>query len=376
MNRKAVIIGGGIAGLSAGIALRDAGWDIALYEQAPQLTAMGAALSIWPNAVAALDRLGCGEVLRNMAPRLDQFGVSLASGTPVFLQNVGKVAAGQTAYLPSRTLLQQILLEQLGDDAIRFDHQLDGFNSTPGGVEVSFSNGHVAQGDLLIAADGIWSKIAQSVIGNTPIHTGYGGMLGMCPPLAAWPDTATGVEYWGRGERMGLFDHGVAGKYWFYMHNQHKDQSMGSLTTKAIARQVQGWPPALKAAVEATPPSGLTPFSVHAKPPPNRLGAGRIICVGDAAHAMEPNLGQGACQALEDAVALGMAAKELNLHAILPAFERRRLKRVRKFVKMSAQGSLVMHRFPALVSLFQLAPVRAIFRRSVRAQLGGLFRSS
>jgi 2-polyprenyl-6-methoxyphenol hydroxylase-like FAD-dependent oxidoreductase len=373
VQQKAIIVGAGIAGLAAGIALSDAGWDVALYEQAPNLTAMGAALSIWPNAVTALDRLGCGDAFQATTPRLDHFGVSLSSGVPIFFQTVNDVAPGRKAYLPSRTQLQTILLDRLGSDVVHLDHQLSDFSSTPDGVAARFSNGQVATGDLLVAADGIWSKIAQSVIGDAPHHTGYGGLLGMCPPIQSQPDANTGIEYWGPRARLGLFDHGDAGKYWFYMRNEPTGPAATELTREFVAQELSAWPRALREAVEATPLSGITPFSVHAKPPPKRLGKGNIICVGDAAHAMEPNLGQGACQALDDAVALGVAARGPDVSGILGQFEQARLKRVRRFVKLSAQGSLVAHRFPALLTAFRFGPVRAMFAGGVRAQIGSLY---
>jgi 2-polyprenyl-6-methoxyphenol hydroxylase-like FAD-dependent oxidoreductase len=373
VTQTAIIIGGGIAGLSAGIALRDAGWDIEVYEQAPALTAMGAALSLWPNAVDAMDRLGCGEAFRAIAPRLDHFGIGLSSGQTVTLQTVSDIAPGRTAYLPSRTQLQSVLAGRLGGDVVRLGHVLKDFNAGVQHVEARFENGHVARGDLLIAADGIWSRIALATTGGVPRHAGYGGLLGMCPPLEHYPDTATGIEYWGRGMRMGVFDHGDAGKYWFYMRNEPDGPAAQNLTTTDVARALAAWPAALRDVVAATPAANVTPFSVHAKPPPRRLGVGRIICVGDAAHAMEPNLGQGACQALEDAVALGTAAKGVNAMHVLPAFEQARLKRVRMFVSVSAQGGLIAHRFPSLLPLLGWTPIKKLAAMAIRLRLPALY---
>lgn len=110
----------------------------------------------------------------------------------------------------------------------------------------------------------------------------------------------------------------------------------------------------------------LIAFVVHARPAPRRLGHGRIVCIGDAAHAMEPNLGQGGCQGIEDAVALGVAAARCTPDAVLPAFQRMRLARIRGFVRCSAEGRLDAH---------GMRPVRAAWCTLLRAAPGSLHRT-
>jgi 2-polyprenyl-6-methoxyphenol hydroxylase-like FAD-dependent oxidoreductase len=110
----------------------------------------------------------------------------------------------------------------------------------------------------------------------------------------------------------------------------------------AVLARARGWPPSVAEAVAATPPGRLIPFAIRAAPAPRRLGMGRIVRVGDAAHAMEPDLGQGACQALEDVAALGAVAA-LPPDRMLAAFERLRLARVRTLVRRSAGGSAGAH---------------------------------
>jgi 2-polyprenyl-6-methoxyphenol hydroxylase-like FAD-dependent oxidoreductase len=373
MSNRAIIIGAGIAGLSAGIALRDAGWSVAVYEQAPKLEAMGAALSIWPNAVAALDQLGCGDAFRKVAPELELIQLARSNGTSIFANLISDVLPGQRGYLPSRTDLQNVLAQRLGGDCLHLGHQLANWRTDERGVEVGFENGHIAHGDLLIAADGIWSRIAGDVLGSSGKHTGYGGVLALSDPVASVPNQAMGTEYWSSGARFGLFDHVGNRKYWFYMRNEPDGPSAKDVKLDDVRRAVAGWDAPILATIDATPEAGLIPFSIHAKPPPKKLGQGRVICVGDAGHAMEPNMGQGGCQALEDAVALGIAARDQDAPAILKRFERMRLKRVRSFVKLSAQGGLVSHRFPALIPLLATRGVSALFGAGARRQLPNLY---
>ena len=125
------------------------------------------------------------------------------------------------------------------------------------------------------------------------------------------------------------------------MLDEAEASASAALTMRDVTARLGEWPREVRVAVEATPAERLIPFSIHAKPPPTRLGQGRIICVGDAAHAMEPNLGQGGCLAIEDAVALGAAAQAGPPGEMLARFERLRLKRVRQFVRLSAEARLL-----------------------------------
>ncbi len=371
---KAIIIGAGIAGLSAAISLRQCGCDVELYEQAPAFTPMGAALSMWPNALAALDRLGCGEDVRAIAAPLSTVALAQADGRDITRFDVSKIVPGHSGYLPTRTELHTILLARLGDVVSKLGHRLASWSQDEDGVLASFADGHVAQGDLLIAADGIWSSIAREVSGVEPRHSGYGGVLALSDPVPGFPATGTGVEFWGRKQRLGVFDLSDGRKYWFFMRNEHDPAEAQTITLTEIEQTVDKWPDAVRATVAATPESRLIPFSVHAKQPPRLLGAGRVILVGDAAHAMEPNMGQGACQALEDAVALGVAALPGKADLVLSRFTAMRLNRVRRFVALSRQGSFVPHHLPAPLATASIAAMRVAFTPLAARQMRSLYR--
>ncbi len=374
MARRAIIIGAGIAGLSTAIALRNVGWDVVLYEQAPALEPMGAALSLWPNAMAALTALGCDQRIRGEAQPLIELALIERDGRMISPANVESAMPGGKAYLPERTLLQSALLDGLGGIDPHLGHRVMGFADHGDSVSVAFDNGVQATGDLLIAADGIWSAIATQVVGTVPHHAGYGGVLALSDPVPDHPSTGYGGEYWGQRERFGLIDLPHNRKYWFYMRNESDPEEARRLTHAAIAARMQYWAEPIQAAIAATPADRLIPFSIHARPAPKRLGKGRIICVGDAAHAMEPNLGQGGCQALEDAVALGVAARAADVGAILPHFEKLRLKRIRAVVGLSAQGGIVPHHLPHWLSKLSRSGMRYVFPIVVRRTQSVLFK--
>jgi 2-polyprenyl-6-methoxyphenol hydroxylase-like FAD-dependent oxidoreductase len=372
--RRAIIVGAGIAGLSAGIALRQAGWAVEIYEQAPALVPMGAALSLWPNAMAALDQLGCGDAIRAIAQPLMAPILADSKGRLIAELNVGRVLPDSEAFLPRRSELQSALLAGFGHGRLQLGHTLAGCSQDANTVSVSFENGAQAAGDLLVAADGIWSNVAKDLLGVEARHTGYGGVLALSGPVPSCPSAGRGGEYWGVGERFGVFDLKAGRKYWFFMRNEQDAFQTQALTLAVIRARAAAFPAAVRTAIDATDAVALIPFSIHAKPSPNTLGKGRFICVGDAAHAMEPNLGQGGCQAIEDAVALGVATRSTDTLEILPCLEAMRLKRIRQFVTLSTQGAMIPHRLPNPLAEIGRSVLRAAFPLLGPRQMRGLYR--
>jgi 2-polyprenyl-6-methoxyphenol hydroxylase-like FAD-dependent oxidoreductase len=167
-------------------------------------------------------------------------------------------------------------------------------------------------------------------------------------------------EYLARGERFGILGLPLHQRYWYYMQDQAEGQPPP--TFDFLADRARQWDPIVAETVGATSPADLIPVSIHARNPPLRLGQGRIICIGDAAHAMEPNTGQGACQALEDAAALGAIARHAAVLDILPALEKARLTRVRQISREARISRYIAHgpaiaQF-ALRSLISILPAR------------------
>lgn len=370
---SAIIVGAGIGGLSAAIALSRAGWRVSVHEQAERLVPMGAALSLWPNAIDALDSLGLHDDLRRIGEPVDIVAVAEPDGTPITSFRVSDCLPGQTGLMVTRSDLQSILLAGLGPVPLHLGHRLVAWQQDARGVAVQFEDGAEARADLLVAADGIWSAVAKEITGVAARHAGYGGLLALSDAVPDHPAQALGIEFWAPGERFGQFDIREGRKYWYFMRNEADPSGSGAMTVEA-AEQAHRWTEPARAAIAATPADKIVRFSIHAKPPPRSLGRGRIILLGDAAHAMEPNLGQGACQAIEDAVALGAAARKQEPDAVLPVYERMRLRRVRRFVSLSHQGSMVAHRMPRWQMAVARLMMRTIFGPLTPFQIRRLYR--
>jgi 2-polyprenyl-6-methoxyphenol hydroxylase-like FAD-dependent oxidoreductase len=340
MAKSAIIVGGGIAGLSAGIALRQAGYDITLFEQASELVPVGAAISIWGNAMAGLDWLGCGEALRERAVPVRKVLLTQVDGRSLF----GPVdMARSDGWLPLRSDLQDVLLARFGRADCRLGTRVEALVERGGRVFAQAGGETLAEADLAVAADGIHSRIATDLLGNAPVYRGYGAVMGIGVPPDDGYEPGLAQEIWAARDRFGLLDAGHGRRYWFYMAPFAHAEAIAAIGHAAIAERAQAWPGAMQAAVRHTAENSLIRIPICSRPTPRAMGRGRVICIGDAAHAIEPNQGQGGCQAIEDAWLLGLLARRLPPEALLAGFQSRRLPRVRGYWRDSALVGLAAH---------------------------------
>lgn len=294
---------------------------------------MGSAISIWGNAMAGLDWLGCGDALRERAVHVRKLLLSLLSGRTLF----GPVdVSALDGWLPMRSTLQDALLTRLGRGSCRLGRRVDHVHEERGKVIASASGEAVAEVDLAVVAEGIHSAIASRLLGNPPKYRGYSAVIGVADSPDDGFEPGLAQEVWGRRERFGLLDAGDGRRFWFNMKPFDRPEDVASIAHATILERAGRWPEAVRAAVARTPPESLVRIPIRSRAMPRTLGLGRVICIGDAAHAMEPNQGQGGCQAIEDAWLLGVLAQRLPPEAILPELEARRLPRVRGYWRDSA----------------------------------------
>ena len=369
MRGSAIVVGGGIAGLSAAIALRRAGYEVTLFEQAPKLEPIGAAISIWGNAMAGLDWLGCGDAVRERSVQVTRLGLTALGGRTLF----GPVGvADLDGWLPSRSDLQDALLARLAPAVCRLGIRIDEV-AEQGGKAIARAGGEtLAEADLAVVADGIHSSIATTLLGNAPVYRGYGAVIGIGQPPDDGLEPGLAQEVWGERDRFGLLDAGDGRRYWFYMAPFARAGDVAAVEHAAIVERGVAWPAAVRAAVAGTAPDSLIRIPIRSRPMPRAFGSGRVICIGDAAHAMEPNQGQGGCQGIEDAWLLGTLAQRLPPGALLAELQARRLSRVRGYWRDSAIVGRAAHspsafERGALRTMLALAP-KGLDRRGIAAR--------
>ncbi len=353
-NQKSVLIaGGGIGGLAAGIALQQTGWKVTIFEQAAEIKALGAGLTLWSNAVKALYRLG-------MQPELAEMGLAALAGG--FFTPKGQLLAGisyaellEKYGAPSlavhRADLLGALLNKLEPGSLRLGARLLDFSQDSQGVRAAFSNGETAQAGLLIGADGIHSRVREQLFGSFRLHyAGYTAWRGVAPVTASAKTFSAG-ETWGKGQRFGLVPLNQQRVYWFATANRPEKEADDPANRQAELKWLfAGWHFPIGELIETTPAGSILRNDIYDLPPLKKWTVGRVTLLGDAAHPMTPNLGQGACQAIEDALVLaGCLAKPAGIEAALHEYEKLRRPRTARIVKKSRQvGAVGQWRNPLL----------------------------
>lgn len=363
---RIIIVGAGIGGLCAAIALRQAGHEVAIYEKTPEMREVGAGLSLWANALTALDRLGLGAaVAATGSPALsgaarDDRGRIL---TPIQAE-----AAGPAVVL-HRGELQMLLLGAVAEPAVRTGATCTGFEEGPEDVRVWFSNGEVATGDLLVGADGLHSVIRAQLHGSQPpAYAGYTAWRGVTAFDLA---PGEGGESWGRGQRFGIVPMSCGRVYWFAVANAPEGEEDPLPGRKArLLRRFRNWHAPIADVIAATEESAILRNDIYDRPPLKHWSSARVTLLGDAAHPTTPNLGQGACQAIEDAVVLGQCLGQgSGAAAALRQYDSARIPRTTRIVMTSRRFGQVAQMENPLLCRLRNALLRAIPARVAERQI-------
>ena len=336
---KAIVVGGGIGGMTAALSLLKHGTGVEVYEKAQRMTEIGAGLQIAASATRVLVGLGLGGELARLGVPAEGIDMrDLRSDRPLYSVPLGKAAAdryGETFYQVHRPDLLEMLVNALPDTALQLGERAIGFEQDPGGVTVHFESGRETRGDLLVGADGIHSMVRRGLFGEQEpefsriiawralIPAERAVHLDLPPDCHVWlgPDRSA-VVYWVHGGALLNFvgmvpsDEATAESW----------TAVGDLG--AMRRSYEGCTPRLREIVELVEKPFITGY--YFRYPLERWSEGRVTILGDAAHPMHPFLAQGACQAIEDAGVLGhvLAANGgQRVPEALAEYERRRLDR-------------------------------------------------
>lgn len=335
MARKAILIGGGIGGLAAAIGLKGAGFEVEVFEQAAALAEVGSGISLWRNALAALDRLGVFGRLRALGIAGQEGAIYRPDGRLLARMEAprgGGASPGGAILLLHRAELHRVLLDAAGLDVVRTGARCVGIDQDEAGVTARFADGREARGDLLVGADGLRSVVRKALVDpSPPRYAGYTVYRG----IAAFdPAKVVPGETWGRGLRIGRW--GLAGgrSYWYASHAVPEGRGDPAAGRKAgLLALFRGWHAPVGDLIAATDEAAILRTDIYDRRPLSRWGVGRATLLGDAAHPMTPDLGQGACQAIEDAAILADCLRTPgDIPAALRAYESRRIPRTARVV--------------------------------------------
>ncbi|HKG60529.1 MAG TPA: FAD-dependent monooxygenase [Pyrinomonadaceae bacterium] len=289
------IIGGGIGGLTAALALQQSGFQAEVFEQAPELLEVGAAIAIWSNAMSVLQHVQLAEKIFEYAGVVEELRWMDENG--FLLNRVSISDAASPAVALHRSDLQRTLRQALPQSTIHLAHTLVSHQQHGDRMIATFANGNSVESDFLIGADGVHSRVrAQFINDGEPVNRGYTIWRGTSPITPAAIPPGIGMELYGRGKRFGIGPVGLGRTGWWAAANTDYTDRFTDLFV--------GWYAPVMELIEATPPASILKTGATDREPNKRWGAGRMTLLGDAIHPTTPNLGQGGCQAMEDALVL------------------------------------------------------------------------
>lgn len=354
--KKISVIGGGIGGLCAALALQRTGFQVTVYEKTNHLSSAGAGIGLGPNAVKALIHLGLKEQINKHCNALNRFTIQSQRGTILSDINFAKLASksgvGNAAI--HRAELHKILRESLDAGTIQLDKKCIDVIQDEHGVTLHFDDGDSIRTDLVIAADGIHSTIRKKLLPHSSIrYSGYTCWRSVVP-YDYGDQKHRSSEIWGQEGRFGYIPLSQGQVYWFAcINSEANDPVRSAYTADHLLRVFNNFPYPVKKLLQAASNNRLIHNDIYDIQPLQQFAFGRIVLLGDAAHATTPNMGQGAGQAMEDAVVLGQCMQlESNFNDALQLYEQRRLQRTRKIIEKSRQiGSVSQWSHPALIQL-------------------------
>lgn len=364
MTRQAIVVGGGIGGLAAAAALRRIGWQAIVLERAAELREIGAGMSQAPNALRALEALGVGEQARAAGvPTHASGNLRLSDGRYLQRARPGDASALLAFH---RADLQRVLLEAVPDGWVRTGAEVTAVRQDDDGVTVA-CDGVEASGELVVAADGIRSTVRRLLWPDAPPprFLGRTAWLGIAE-VAGVPGSIT----LGRGGYFLIHPVGRGRAYWAYVITADQPDVRYEDEKAEVARRVATWHEPIPELIEATPAEAVIHIDICDLDPLPTYVRGRVALLGDAAHAMSPDRGQGAGQSLEDAVVLAAAvAAEPSIEAALRRYDAERRPRTQATARGArADGhrttSTAAHR--ALTSMIRMMPA-SLWRRGIAA---------
>ena len=316
---RIAIIGGGIGGLTTALALRQFGFEPEVFEQAPELLDVGAAIAIWPNAMRVLTHLNLADKILEQAGVMDEIRWWDQHGR--LINRVSIKDQRFPAVALHRADLQQTLLTALPQSSIHLGHTLVEHEQRGEKMIATFANGESFESDFLIGADGIHSRVRSQFLNDgDPIFRGYTVWRGISPTLPSAIPAGAAIELHGRGKRFGLGPVGNGRLGWWATANIPNNED--------LLRLFDGWHRPVLQLIEATPSSSILKTGAFDRPANRNWGRGRMTLLGDAIHPTTPNLGQGGCLAMEDATVLARCFEKYGAtEEALRRYERARHKR-------------------------------------------------
>lgn len=353
MTDPIVVAGAGIAGLATAVALQRRGWSVRVLEQRGDSAGLaeGAGISIWPNALAALDELGLGDAVRAAGGRVTAGAMRWHDGTWLRHPSAERLvtALGEPLVVIHRARLRDILDGAVAPGTVRYGTAVHGVLATADGVRLQLSDATRVDAAAVVGADGTHSAVAQHLNGRlVDTYAGYTAWRGVADYSL---DGALAGETMAPGIEVGHVPLGPDQTYWFATQRSAEGRQRPEGELAYLRRTLAHWADPVPAILAATPPEKVLRNDLYDRTPARQWSRGPVVVVGNAAHPMRPHLGQGGCQALEDAAILaGFVGRCDDLPSAFAAFAAFRRPRTTALVRESRMIGRIVNLRPSLVS--------------------------
>ena len=345
------IIGAGMGGLTTGIALKKFGHNVTIYEQTEKILPVGAAISLWSNGVKCLNYLGLTDQVARLGGQMDHLayvdGLTGEVMTQFSLQPLVE-EVGQRPYPVARAELQDMLMDEFGRDQIQLSKKMVAITDLGDTVQAEFADGTVIEADLLIGADGTHSITRRYVLGETVErrYAGYVNWNGLVEVTADLAPADQWTTFVGQGKRVSLMP--VAQNRFYFFFDVPLPVGLANDRTqyKTLLKQYfEEWCAPVQQLIDALDEQRTNRVEIHDIEPFAQFYKGRVVIVGDAAHSTTPDIGQGGCQAMEDAIYLARALQinTLGIQDSLCRYQNKRNERANELVLRARKRCDVTH---------------------------------
>lgn len=350
-----IIVGGGIAGLCAAIGLQKLGIEAHVYESAAELKGIGAGFGLAANAMQALELMGLKAEISKIGHYLDSYNILDQHGHILVAPSTQTISSKyrQDNFAVHRADLHQFLLSKISHQRIHLGKRAISLEREQGGVKVHFADGSQTTGHALLIADGVHSLLRQQLVpGSAPRYAGYTCWRATIDNSSIQLKKST--ETWGAKGRFGMTPLVGNRIYWYACVNSPaQNLNLGNWGTAELLNNFMDYHSPIPTILKETNTEDLIWNDIIDIAALQQLAFDQVVLLGDAGHATTPNLGQGACQAIEDvAVLLDELRTTPSIPEAFKGFEKRRIDRVRYICNTSWRiGKVAQWENPFLIAM-------------------------
>lgn len=339
LKKRILIIGAGISGLACALMFEKSGYTPVIFEKSDCLRNDGGGLTLWNNATGALQSMGLIEEIYESSKIICESSLTTSSGKILATIPLKELATKYGTYTVGilRSNLHHILASKLKQTEIKTGYNLVNLKETSEEVIAYFENGHEEAGELLVGADGIYSAVRNKLFPNHDLRfSGYEAWRGICSYTNQYTKSGYTFESWGNGKRFGFIPMSDSLVYWYATRNTSENLRESQISKEQLIYSFREFVQPVPTIIAGTKETDITRKLIYDFKPLQNWSKGRVVLIGDAAHATTPNLGQGACMALEDSVVLAECLEQdENLFDAVKAFEEKRKNRAKLILNSS-----------------------------------------